>query len=67
MNAILAQPLKNWQATSVTEAWKKINACFEFAAVKSSTCIIDNEALQDLKAALNKNDIKRQLVPPHCH
>ena len=53
-NAILVQPLKNRQAASITEAWEKINACFEFAAVKPSTCILDNEASQDLQIALNK-------------
>ena len=66
-NAILAQPLKNRQAASITKAWEKINANFEFAAVKPATCIIDNEASHDLKTALSKNDIKHQLVPPHCH
>ena len=61
-NTILAQPLKNRQAASITEAWEKINACFEFAAVKPSTCILDNEASQDLKTALNKKGIKQYFV-----
>ena len=66
-NAILAQALKNRQAATITAAWKKVFSSFETAGAKPTTCVIDNEASADLKAALLKDGITHQLVPPHAH
>ena len=35
--------------------------------MQPKTCVIDNEASNDLKAALLKDNIRHQLVPPHTH
>ena len=37
------------------------------AAAQPKTYVIDNEAFNDLKMALLKDNISHQLVPPHAH
>ena len=59
--------MKNRQAATITSAWKKISEKIATAAAKPITCVIDNEASADLKAALLKDGISHQLVPPHAH
>ena len=43
-NAILAEPLRNRQAATLSAAWKKIYNKIETAGAKPKTCVIDNEA-----------------------
>ena len=66
-NAILAQPFKSRQAENITAAWEKINEIFESVVIKLTTSVIYNEASNDLKNALLKDNIKHQLVPPYAH
>ena len=66
-NAILSTALKNRQAATITKAWTTLNDKFKHAGVTPTTCVIDNEASMHLKCALRDDDIKHQLVPPHCH
>ena len=63
----MAKVVKNRQAATLTEAWQHLNKKIETAGVRPYTYIMDNECMQDLKNALNKENIKYQLVPPHLH
>ena len=66
-NAILAQPIKNREAATITNGWKEINKKFIYTGIKPNTCVVDNEASNLLKEALRKNNINHQLIPPHAH
>ena len=66
-NAILAQPLKNREALTITKTWKEMNQRFYIAGVQPNTYIMDNECSATLRHALIKNRITWQLVPPKTH
>ena len=66
-NAILVQPLKNREATSITEAWKALHARFGQAGYTPATYLLDNEFSNDLKTAFAKENVKYQLDKPHLH
>ena len=66
-NAILAEPVKNRTAEVLTKGWKALNAQFSKAGVQPTTYIMDNEISKELKNAMAKEEVKYQLVPPHCH
>ena len=67
VNDILAEPLRNRQAETITEVWKKINKRCASAGIQPYTYIMDNEASNRLKKASAKKEISHQLVPPRCH
>ena len=48
-NEILATPLKNRYAGTITEAWRILNDKFAAAGVTPNTYVMDNEASWDLK------------------
>ena len=66
-NGILVQPVKNRQAKTLVDNWRILNERFEKAGLQPSNWIMDNECSLELKAALTKENIKLQLVPPHVH
>ena len=66
-NAILAEPVKNRQALTLTTAWRIIDNKFKTAGVQPRTYVMDNECSNDLKQALQKEKLDLQLVPPHIH
>ena len=66
-NCILAEPVKNREAASITKAWQKMNKKFEIAGIQPEVYLLDNEISLEFKAALKKENISFQLVPPHCH
>ena len=47
-NAILAEPMKNRTAATITEAWDSINNKFSIAGIQSRTYILDNKVSQQL-------------------
>ena len=66
-NTILATPIKNKRAETITVAWKDQNEKFKRAGIEPRTYIMDNEASKNLKDALHAAEIDYQLVPPHNH
>ena len=66
-NAILGVAIKNRQASTITNAWTELNKKFEDAGVNPNKWILDNEASQELKAAITKQQAQYQLVPPYTH
>ena len=66
-NAILAQPIKNRSATTITTAWKIINKSLQTTGNSPNTYILDNEASAELKTAIKDEGIGYKLVPPYNH
>ena len=66
-NAILAKPIKNREAETITKGWEKINNRIVRAGEKPAVYIIDNEASRNLKQTMKAQGIDYQLVPPHNH
>ena len=63
-NFILAEPIKNRQAATITKAWEKINALLKTRGEQPLLYIMDNEISNDLRKAFLKNKVEFQLVPP---
>ena len=66
-NCILAETLKNRQGQSITTAWTKIHKKNSIVGVALHTYVLDNEISSEFEAALNKENTKYQLMPPHYH
>ena len=66
-NAILAEPIKNKQARTITDAYELIHQQFAKAGVAPHTWVLDNEKSGTLLDAFNKYNVRHQLVPPHTH
>ena len=66
-DAILVKAIKNREAGEITKAWKSINERLRNANEVPNLYIIDNEASKQLKDAMQNENIKYQLVPPHNH
>ena len=66
-NAILAEPIKNRQARTLTSGWKILNKKVAKAGLQPNTYILDNEVLTLLISAMETENITYQLVPPHIH
>jgi len=66
-NAILVEPVKNRQAATLTEAWKKLNKKLKQRGEQPVLYILDNEFLQDLRTAFFKTKVAFQLAPPHMY
>ena len=66
-NAILVEPIKNKQAKTMTDAWRKMMKQFEHVGVKPTCCVIDNEKSEELIDAFSKYKIGYKLVAPHTH
>ena len=66
-NSILAEPMRDRSATSITQAWIKLHKIYEDAAAAPNVYIMDNEFSAELKLALAQNHVKYKKVPPHSH
>jgi hypothetical protein len=66
-NSILHSPLKNKTASEIKRGWLSIHARLAKGGNQPKLYIMDNEASNELKQALAKNDLAYQLVPPHLH
>lgn len=66
-NSILAEPLRDRTAASLTQAWKKFHDVYASAGVAPTVYVMDNEFSNDLKQAFDKHSITYQKVPPHSH
>ena len=66
-NSILAEPIPNRKAHSMTSAWEKIHNIFQEAGVAPNTYILDNEFSKDMRTAFNEKQIHYTFVPPHNH
>ena len=51
-NCILAEPIKNYEAKSITDAWTKINDKFYIAGIQSKVYLLDNEISGEFKNVL---------------
>ena len=66
-NAILAAPLKKWQAKTITEAWESLHKKLTKHGHETKNFILDNECSNNLKLALKKNNKEYELTPPNMH
>ena len=66
-NAILAEPIPNRQAKSITNAYELMHTKFAKAGMAPHTWVLDNEKSGILEAAFAKHKVKFQLVPPFSH
>jgi hypothetical protein len=66
-NAILSKPLKNRQASELTNAWTKLYEKFQSNGYAPELHILDNKCSEDLKKAFKKYQVEFQRVPPHSH
>ena len=66
-NAILAQPVKNRQAKTLTTAWETLHNKLTKHGHQTKHYIMDNEISQELKLALKKYDKTYELTPPNMH
>jgi hypothetical protein len=66
-NAILAEPLKSRQAGEIKQAWLKLHNILARRGTAPKMYILDNEASNELKNSMIKNNLTYQLAPPHIH
>ena len=66
-NAILAEPIKSRRAKDITTAFQKIHKKLSKRGAAPKFYILDNEISGEFKSALDKNELKYQLAPPHQH
>lgn len=66
-NAILAEPIKNRNVSTIKQAWTKIHSRLKMSGNKPELYIMDNECSNDLKKSLAEESCSFQLVPPHVH
>ena len=66
-NSILVEPIKNRQAASITNAWKRTHDRLTKHGHATKNFIMDNECSTEFKKSLIKHNIKFQLVPPNEH
>ena len=63
-NAIIAEPLRNKQAKTITDAWEKVQKRCSRAGLDTSTWILDKETSATLETAFEKYEVQYQYVPP---
>jgi hypothetical protein len=66
-NAILAEPMKNRQGKTITQAYEKIHKLLVSRGLRPILQRLDNEASVHLRTFLTAEHIDWQLVPPHVH
>ena len=66
-NPILTYPLKSRQAHEIVKAWTTLHAQMTRHGHPITNIILDNECSNELRKALQKNNIIFQLVPPDAH
>ena len=57
-NAILAEPIKNKQAKTITTAYEKMHRNFIQAGVAPHTWVLHNERSGEIESAFEKYDVK---------
>ena len=67
VDAILAQLVKNSEATILLEAWKIIFNKIHKSRSRSNTWILDDEYSNQLKDEIHNSTVQYQLVPPYFH
>ena len=66
-NVILAEPIKNRSAQSLTTAWENMHKEFKKSTNAPNIYVLDNEKSTELIETFNKYDVTYQLAPPHNH
>ena len=66
-NSIHAKAVPNRQAATLTSTFINIHNDLTFRGAKPNMYLLDNEFSNELELALQKNNIKYQLAPPHNH
>ena len=66
-NAIHAQPLKNRESKTITDAWTIIHKKYLLSASQPKKYILDNECSEDLQRAFRKYNVDFQKDKPHLH
>ena len=66
-NAILALPLKDRNAATLTKAWTTMHKMFQKSTNAPNVYILDNEISNDLISAFKVNNVQFQVAPPHNH
>ena len=66
-NAILVEALKNRQAKTLADAWKKLNDRLTQHGHVTKNFVLDNECSAELKTALRKHNKQYELTPPNVH
>ena len=66
-NAILAKPIKNKQASTISDAFLKMHNILKSIGSNQNIYIMYNKCSSDLKEAMKKYTIDFQLAPPHMH
>ena len=66
-NAILAEPIKNMQDTTICDDFLNIHNILKSRGSHPKVYMTENECSSDLKEAMKKYTIYFQLDPPHMH
>ena len=66
-NAIMALPIKNRQAKTLTTAWNTLQQNFTRTGHTIKHFVMDNEISFELRTALKKYNYTFELTPPHMH
>ena len=64
---ILVEPMRNRTAAQMVCAYQKMIDRLANGGIKPTLHILDNECSHEYKVAIEGNDMKYQLVPPHDH
>ena len=66
-NAILAAPIKDRTANTITKAWHTMHNKFKLSGTAPTVYVLDNEKSLELVNLFDKENIKYQLSPPNNH
>ena len=66
-NYIMAHPVRDCTAGTLTKAWEHMHKEFQRAGSAPETWVLNNEKSNEFKSAFNKYDVQYQLVPPRSH
>ena len=66
-NSILAEPIKNRQASTIRHAFLKTHKVLKDRGIEQKNYMMDNEYSSHFKEAMKKYEINFQLAPPHMH
>ena len=66
-DAILVEPMRNRTAGEMVKTYQKLIDRLKKCGIKPKMHILDNECSEEFKQAIEGNNMKYQLVPPHNH
>ena len=66
-NAILVEGMKDHTSGEMIRAYQHLVDCLKTARIQPKHHVLDNECSTDFKAAITKNQMTYQLVPPNDH